>query len=142
MLSLASSPSLPHHPTMHWPHRRTATTSSNHFGSQTQLCGLRNYQSPVLRCPPTAIPLAGDLSRTFQLLYGSKCSSSSIICHTQALKQRQDWSHSVLCGRACRRIAVPGQGLVSPASARKSRATQSLHWATLRLRHPDSFTST
>jgi hypothetical protein len=78
----------------------------------------------------------------FQLLYGSKCSSPSMICHTQAPKQWQSWSHRVLCGQACNRIATPGHILVSPASAAKPPATQSLHWVTLHCRHHVSCKST
>jgi hypothetical protein len=76
--------------------------------------------------------LPGDLGRRFQLPYGSKCSSPSMICRTQTLNQHQSWSHSVLCDEACRRNAAPGHGLASPASVPKSPATQLLHWATLR----------
>jgi hypothetical protein len=51
----------------HWPHRRTATTSSAHSWGQPQPCSSRNYQSPLPRCLSTAIPLPGDLGRTFHL---------------------------------------------------------------------------
>jgi hypothetical protein len=87
--SLASSPSLRlHHTTAHWPHDKTATSSSEHSWGQPPTCGWRNYQSPAPRSPSTATSLPGDLDRTFQLSYGSKCSSPSMICHTRAPKQR------------------------------------------------------
>jgi hypothetical protein len=120
---LVLSPSLRPHHTKHWPHHRTATTSSEHSWGQTPPCGWRNYQSPAPRSPSTLTLLLGDLDRMFQLPYGSKCSSPSMICHTQAPKQRQGWSHNTSYGRACRRIAAPGHGLVSPASAPKSLDT-------------------
>jgi hypothetical protein len=66
-LYLASSSSSHHNPATHWPSSRTATTSSKHYRSPPPPCGSRNYQSPVPRCPTTAIPLLGNLGRTFQL---------------------------------------------------------------------------
>jgi cleavage and polyadenylation specificity factor subunit 1 len=55
----------------------------------------------------------------FQLPYGSKCSSPSMICRTQAPKQQQSWLHSVLYGQAFRMIAAPGHMHASPASTPK-----------------------
>jgi SpoVK/Ycf46/Vps4 family AAA+-type ATPase len=81
---------------------------ASHFSSRTPPCGWRNYQSPVPRCPYTAITLPGELGHIYQLLYGPKCSSPSMICRTQAPKQQRNYSHSVLCGRMCRRIAATG----------------------------------
>jgi hypothetical protein len=49
---------------------------------------LRNYRSLSPWSPSTATRLLGDLDRTFQVPYGSKCSSPSTICHTRAPKQR------------------------------------------------------
>jgi hypothetical protein len=82
--------------TTHWPHRRAAATSSEHSWGQPPPCGSRNYQSPAPRYPSTAKRLPGDLDRTFQIPYVHKCSSPSMICRTQAPKQRRSWSHSVL----------------------------------------------
>jgi hypothetical protein len=122
--SLASSPSLRPHHTTHWPHSRSATTSSEHSWGQPPPYNWRNYQSPAPRSSSTATRLPGDLDRTFQLPYGSKFSSPSMICRTRAGKQRQSWSHSASYGRACGRIAAPGHVIVSPASAPKSPVTQ------------------
>jgi hypothetical protein len=103
MPSLTSSPSLrPHHMT-NWPHRKTATTSSEHSWGQPPPYNWRNYQSPAPWSPSTATPLLGDLDRTFQSPYSSKCSSPSMICCTRAPKQWQSWSHSASYGRACKR---------------------------------------
>jgi hypothetical protein len=117
---LASSPSLRHHHTTHWRHHRAARTSSEHSWSPTPSCGWRNDQSPVPRSPPTVTRLPGDLDHTFQLPYGSKCSSPSMICCTQAPKQRKCWSCTDSCSQVCRRIAAPGHVLASPASTLKS----------------------
>jgi hypothetical protein len=78
----------------------------------------------------------GELSRTFQLPYGSKWSNSSRICRTQAPKQQQGWSHSVSCGQTYRRVVPVGFGLARPASAPKSPATQLLEWDTSRCWQP------
>jgi hypothetical protein len=121
--SLALSPSLRPHHTTHWPHRKTARTSSEHSWAQPPPYGWRNYQSPAPRSPTTGTPLPGELDRTFQLLYSSKCSSPSMICRTWAPKQRQSWSHSTSYGWECGRIAAPRHVLVSPASALKSPVT-------------------
>jgi hypothetical protein len=126
-LSFASRPSLRHHPTSHWPHRWTEKPSSKCFCSLTLPCGSRNYQSPVSRCPSTAIPLPGDLGRSFQHPHEPECFGPSMICRPQAPKQRRSWSHSVLCGQACKAIAAPVHVLASSASTPKSPATQSLH---------------
>jgi hypothetical protein len=99
------------------------------LGSTTALL-LEKVQIPVPWCPPTAIPLPGDLGRTFQLHYGSKCSSPPTIYRTREPKQRRSWSQSFLYGQACKRTAVPRHVIASPARAPKSPATQSLHWAT------------
>jgi hypothetical protein len=122
--SLMSSPSLRHHHTTHWLQHRTATTSSEHSWGQPSPYGSRNYRSPAPRPPSTATRLLGDLDRTFQVPYGSKCTSPSTICRTRAPKQRQSWSRSVWCGQACRWIAAPGRVLASPAIAPKSPAIQ------------------
>jgi hypothetical protein len=113
MLSLASSPSLRHHPVTHWPYRRTAETNSKHSWSRPPPCGSRNYQFPAPWSPSTVIRLPGDFGLNFQLPYSYKCSNPSTICRTQVRKQRRSWSHSVLCGQACRRIATPGHRLAS-----------------------------
>jgi hypothetical protein len=73
--SLGSSPSLRHHHAMHWPHRRSATTSSEHSWGQPPPGGSRNYQLAGSWSPSTVTSLPGDLDRTFQLPYVSKCSS-------------------------------------------------------------------
>jgi hypothetical protein len=70
------------HHTTNWPHRRTATTSSEHSWGQPPPCGSRNCQSPVPRSPSTETRLPGYLYRTCQLPYGSKCFSPSMICRT------------------------------------------------------------
>jgi hypothetical protein len=85
--SLTLSPSLHPHHTTHWPHRKTVTMSSEHSWGQPPPYGWRNYQSTSPRTPSTAAPLPEDLDHTFQLPYGSKCSSPSKICHTRAPKQ-------------------------------------------------------
>jgi hypothetical protein len=121
--SLALSLSLRPHHTTHWPHRRTAMTSSEHSWGQPPPYGWRNYQSPAPRSPSTATPLPGDLDCTFQLPYSSKCSSPSMICRTRPPKQWQSWSHSTSYGQACR-IAAPGHVLVSPDSTPKSPVTR------------------
>jgi hypothetical protein len=125
MPSLASSPSLRHHPTTHWPHRRTATTTSKHSCSQPPPCGSSYYQFPVPRSPSTAIPLPGDLGRKCQLLYGSKCSSLFMVSHlgTKATAKL-----------VAQRFVLPGvqkdcsnwNGLASPASTPKPPATHSI----------------
>jgi hypothetical protein len=51
--------------------------------------------SYTTRSPSSATHLPGDLDRTFQLPYGSKSSSMSMIFHTHSPKQRQSWPHSV-----------------------------------------------
>jgi hypothetical protein len=76
MPSLASSPSLRHHRTSHWPHHRTVTTSSEHSWGQPPPCGSRSYRSPTPRYPSTVIPLPGDLDRTFKLPCGFKGSGN------------------------------------------------------------------
>jgi hypothetical protein len=81
--SLASSPSLRHHHTTHWPHRRKAITSSEHSWGQPPPYGSRNYRSPAPRSPSTATRLLGDLDRMYRVLYGSKYSSPSTICRTR-----------------------------------------------------------
>jgi hypothetical protein len=139
---LASTPSLRHHHTTHWPHCRTATTSSEHSWGQPPPYGSRHNRSPAPWSPSTATRLLGYLDRTFQVPYGSKCSSPPTICRTRATKQRRSWSGSVLCGQACRRIAATGRVLASPASAPKSPAMQLLHWATLPRRQPAFCAST
>jgi hypothetical protein len=59
---------------------------------------------------------AGRSRPTFQVSYSSKYSCPSTICRTQAPKQTRNWSRSVLCGQACRRIARLGTFLpVLPA---------------------------
>jgi hypothetical protein len=90
--SLVLSPSLCHHHATHWPHHRTAMASSEHSWGQPPLCSWRNYQSPAPWSPSTATRLPGDLDRTFQLPYDSKCSSPSKIGHTQEPKQQKSWS--------------------------------------------------
>jgi hypothetical protein len=120
----------------HWLRRRTATTTFEHSSGQPRSCSLRNYQSPVPWSPSTVTRLPRDPGDTFQLLSGSTCSSLSMICHTQAPKQRRSWSHSFLCVQVCRRIATTAHVLASPASTPKSPTTQSLHWATLHHRQP------
>jgi hypothetical protein len=120
------------------PHHRTVTTNSEHYWGQPSSCGSRNYQSPVPQSQSTATRIPGDLGCTFRHLYGSKCSSPSTICRTQAPEQQRSWSHSDSCGQACRRIAAPGHALASPASAPKSPTTQSLLWATLHRQQPQS----
>jgi hypothetical protein len=82
----------------------------------------------VASSPYTATHLPGGLGVMFLLLYGSKCSSPSTICHTRALKQQRSWSQNVSCGQACRRIVTPGHGFAKPASAPKAPAT--LQWKT------------
>jgi hypothetical protein len=124
-LSFASSQSLRHHSTTHWPHGKTATGSSKHFGSRTPPCGSRNYQSSVPRCPSTAIHLPGDLGRTFKLLYGSKCSSPSMISRTKAQKQRRIWPHSVLCGRTAGGLTHLGK--VLPVLSALQSLAQHIH---------------
>jgi hypothetical protein len=109
---LASGPSLRLHHTTHWPHHRTATTSSVHSWGQPPPYGWINYQSAAPRSPSTATPLPGELDRTFQPPYGSKCSSPSMICRTRSPKQRQSWLHNASYGRACGKIAAPGHVLV------------------------------
>jgi hypothetical protein len=47
-----------------------------------------------------------------------------------------------LCGPAYRKIAVPGHGLVRPASSPKSPATQLLLWEISRCHLTNFFTST
>jgi hypothetical protein len=121
--SLVLSLSLHLHHTTHWPHHRVATTSSKHSWGQSLPCSWRYYQSLTPRSPSTVTRLLGDPDHTFQLPYGSRCSSPSMICHTRAPKQRQSWSCSVLCGQVCRMIATPGNVLVSPVSAPKSPIT-------------------
>jgi hypothetical protein len=116
-LSLIESSLRPHHMT-HWPHRKMATTSSEHSWGQSPPYDWRNYQSPATRSPSTATPLLGDLNCTFQLPYCSKCSNPFMICRTRAPKQWQSWSHD-----ACGRIAAPGDVLVRPASTPKSPVT-------------------
>jgi cleavage and polyadenylation specificity factor subunit 1 len=49
--------------------------------------GSRNYQSPTSRSQSTAKRLLGYLDRTFQVPYGSKCSSPSTICRTKATEK-------------------------------------------------------
>jgi hypothetical protein len=111
---------------MHWPHRRTATTSFEHFLRRAPPCGSRGNTFPSPRSLSTATHLPGSLGRTFLLPYGSKCSSPSTINHTQPLKQQRSWSHNVSRGQACRKIVAPGHGFAKPASAPKSPATQLL----------------
>jgi hypothetical protein len=130
------------HPTTHWPHRRRATTSFEHFWRQTRLYGSRSNQFPAPQSPSTVIRPPGNLGRTSQLPYDYKCSSPSTICRTQAQGQRQSWSRSVSCGQACRRIAAPGHGLARPASAPESPATQLLQWETSRRLQPVFYTTT
>jgi hypothetical protein len=84
-------------------------------------------RSPVPRFRSTVTRLPGEPDPTFQLLSGCKCLNLSTNCRTQAPRQQQNWSQSVLCGQEYRRIAAPGHMLASPASARKSPAIQLLH---------------
>jgi hypothetical protein len=98
-----------------------------------QICGTRS---------PTATLQPGKLGRTFKLPYGSKWSSSSRICRTQAPNQQRGWSHSVSCGQTYRRVDAIGFGFARSASAPKSPATQLLEWDTSRCRQPVSLTST
>jgi hypothetical protein len=114
MLSLALNPPLRHHPTTHLQQRRTVTAN---FWRWTAPCSLRSSKFPAPQSPSTATHLPGNLGHTLQLPYGSKCSSPSTICCTQAPKQQQCWSYSVSCGRAYRNIAAPGHWLGRPASA-------------------------
>jgi hypothetical protein len=93
------------------------------LGSNTAL-RLEKLPVPGTTVSSTVTLLPGDLDHTFQLPYGSKCSSPSMICRTRAPKQRQGWSHNASYGQACRRIAAPGHVLVSPASAPKCPDTR------------------
>jgi hypothetical protein len=52
-LSLASNPSLHHHPTTHWPHFRRATTNLEHFWRQIQPYCSRSNKLPAPRSPST-----------------------------------------------------------------------------------------
>jgi hypothetical protein len=90
-LSLASNQSPRRHHTTHWPYRRRATTSFEHFWRQARPCSSRNTEFPAPQSP-----------------------------------SQQSWSHSVVCGQAYRKIAAPGCGLASLASAQKSPATRLL----------------
>jgi hypothetical protein len=85
------------------------------LGSTTAL-RLEKLPIPIPRSPSTAIHLPGDLDRTFQHHYDSKCTSPSTICRIQASEQRRSWSQSILCGQACERIAAPGHVLANPVS--------------------------
>jgi cleavage and polyadenylation specificity factor subunit 1 len=69
------------------------------LGSTT---ALRLEKLPISRpmSPSTATRLPGELDRTCQLPYDSKCSSPSMICRTQAPKEQRSWSQSILCGQA------------------------------------------
>lgn len=52
-ISLASSPSLRHHPTIHRPHRRTPTTNVEHSWREPPPCGARSNKFPPPRSPFT-----------------------------------------------------------------------------------------
>jgi hypothetical protein len=84
----------PNSRTMHWPLHRRATTNSEHSQGQPPLYGSRNYQSPPPPSPSTATRLPGDTDCTFQAPYGSKCSSPSTSCCTQALRPQRNLSCS------------------------------------------------
>jgi hypothetical protein len=109
---LQSSPSIGDHLTTHWPHHRTATTSSEHSWGQPPPCGSRSYRSPAPRSPSAAILLPGDLGPTLQLPCGSKFSGPSTICHTQATRQERSCLHSVCVAR--RREGLPHLGTCLP----------------------------
>jgi cleavage and polyadenylation specificity factor subunit 1 len=108
----------------------------------TNALRLEKIQIPGPPCLSTAIHLPGELGRTFQLHYDSKCSSPSTICLILAQKQKRRWSQNVLCGQGCKRSAATGHSLASPASAPKSPDTRLLHWGNSRCRQPVSCTST
>jgi hypothetical protein len=59
----------------HWPHLRRATTSCKHCWRLTQNYGSRGRKSQAPQSPFTATGPPGNLGRTSQLTYGSKCSS-------------------------------------------------------------------
>jgi hypothetical protein len=121
-LCIAYSPSLHHHPTTRWPHRKTATPNFEHRCRQPQSCGLRKVRFQAPRSPSNATRLPGNFGHTSQL----QCSSQPTICRTQAPKQQRGWSHIVSCGQAYRRIAAPGHVLASPDSALKSPASHTV----------------
>jgi hypothetical protein len=75
----------------HWPHRRRTTANFEHSWRQTRHYGLRSSKFPAQQSPYTATRLQGNLGRTSQVPYGSKCSSPSTICLTQAQMQQHGW---------------------------------------------------
>jgi hypothetical protein len=88
-----------HHPTTHWPHRTTATTSSEHSGGQPPPCGSRNCQSPY-----RGLQLLRHVCREISAVRSGSPTAPSVparplICRIQAPNQRRSWSHSVLCGQ-------------------------------------------
>jgi hypothetical protein len=120
----------------------TVITNSKYSWGQLPPYGSRNYHSPVPRCLYTAIPLPGDVCRTFQAHYNPKCSSSPTTCRLQAQKQQRRWSQNVLSDQECKMTAATGHVLASHTSAPKSPDTQLLHWVSSRYRHPVYCTST
>jgi hypothetical protein len=86
--SLASSPSLCHHPTTHWPHCGTPTANVEYVWRHISPYGSRSNKLPALPSPSTATRLPESLDRPFPIPYASNCSRPITISRTLAQEQR------------------------------------------------------